>query len=171
MCLSCPNNGFCALHILIRSWRHSLPSSMLSLVKPALILGGYIKSQCHISFVRSLSLNTAWGRIKLLHAGFTLSIFVQWLVKGNSCTRHNLPLWEEKSQNTKIVRRAYRLMSHARTLLPKPSGWHISSWSSNLSNLHSEKCVSTLTLAYFNLIQAAGCDFECLVKTETSILT
>lgn len=44
MCLSRPNNGCCALHIVIRSWLHGLPTPMLSLAKPALISRVYIKS-------------------------------------------------------------------------------------------------------------------------------
>lgn len=56
MCLSYPNNGCCALHILIRSWLHSLSSPLLSLVKPALIPGFYIKAQsrflCAFSFIK-----------------------------------------------------------------------------------------------------------------------
>ncbi len=53
---------------------------MLQLVKPALNSGVYIKAQCHVSFVHSLSLNTAAGRSKRFHAWFTSKyLYSDWL--------------------------------------------------------------------------------------------
>lgn len=53
---------------------------MLSLVKPSLISGFYIKARHHVSFVHSLSLNTAGGRCKLFHAWFTSKyLYSDWL--------------------------------------------------------------------------------------------
>ena len=81
MCLSCPNNGCCALHILIKILATQFTKSNVITCQAWLDFRGLYKSSVsRFLFPYSLSLNAAGGRSEFFHSRFTSKyLYSGWL--------------------------------------------------------------------------------------------